>query len=352
VQNSASCPLTLADAFGACAGISPDNFAIDPDFRVGYAQIWNLAIQHNLPGALQASITYLGVKGTHGVQEFLPNTYPIGAANPCPSCPSGFAFRTSNGNSTRESAQLQLRRRLRNGFAATALYTWSKSLDDDASLGGHGYVTTMEQSQNMFVIEPPQMTAIAQDWRNPRAERSLSSFDQRHLINLTAQYTSGEGLRGGSLMGGWAGRSLKEWTATMQLTAGSGLPETPVYMAVVPGAGYTGTIRPDRTAAALYSASGKAHLNSAAFTAPAPGQWGTAARDSITGPRQFILNSSLARTFRPRGKLFLDARIDVTNVLNHTAFTNWNATINSAQFGLPLSANAMRSLQTTVRLRF
>lgn len=352
VQNSATCPLTLAAGFTSCAGITSDTFAIDPNFRVGYAQTWDLGIQRDLPGALQASITYLGVKGTRGVQEFLPNTYPIGAANPCPSCPSGFAYRTSGGDSTREAVQLQLRRRLRSGFTATALYTYSKSLDDDAFLGGQGYVSTTQQNQNLTQVAPTVTAAIAQDWRNLKAERALSTFDQRHLLSVVGQYTSGEGLHGGDLMSGWAGRLLKEWTVTGQLTTGSGLPETPIYLAAVPGAGYTGTIRPDRTGEAIYASSDGLHLNKAAFAPPAAGEWGTAGRDSITGPRQFTLNSSLARTFRPGGKLFLDARIDATNVLNHGEFTNWNTTVNSAQFGLPVAANAMRSVRTTVRLRF
>lgn len=352
VQNSPACPLTLANGFASCATITPDTFAIDPNFRVGYAQTWNLGLQRDLPGALQANIAYLGVKGTRGVQEFLPNTYPIGAANPCPSCPSGFAYRTSGGDSTRESGQVQLRRRLRSGFSATALYTFSKSLDDDAFLGGQGYVSSSQQNQDLAQAAPGVNAAIAQNWRNLRAERALSTFDQRHLLGLTGQYTSGEGLHGGDLLGGWAGRLLKEWTLTGEATAGSGLPETPVYLAAVPGAGFTGTIRPSRTNAPIYRTSGEQHLNSAAFAPPAPGQWGTAGRNSIAGPRQFTLNSSLARTFRPGGKWFLDARVDATNVLNHAAFTSWNTTIDNSQFGLPLSANAMRSLQATFRLRF
>jgi hypothetical protein len=48
----------------------------------------------------------------------------------------------------------------------------------------------------------------------------------------------------------------------------------------------------------------------------------------------------------------LDVRVDSTNALNHVAFTNWNTTINNAQFGLPTAANAMRDLQTSVRVRF
>jgi len=79
---------------------------------------------------------------------------------------------------------------------------------------------------------------------------------------------------------------------------------------------------------------------------------------SITGPSQFSLDSSLARTFRPHGKLYLDLTVNATNLLNHPEFTRWNTTwsdaslSNAEQFGEPNSTSAMRSLQTTVRLRF
>jgi hypothetical protein len=357
VQNSTACSLTLANGFPstvttnglvACSGTTADTFAIDPDFRVGYAQTWQLAVQRDLPAALQLTATYLGVKGTHGVQQFLPNTYAPGAINPCPDCPLGFVYRSSGGNSSRQSGQLQLRRRLRNGFTASLLYTYSKSIDDDAQLGGQGHITAGEQNDD--AIAPA--AAIAQNWLNPRAERALSTFDQRHLLNLQAQYTSGEGLGGGDLMHGKAGKLLKEWTLLASIVTGTGLPETPTYFAAVSGTGFSNTIRPSLTGSPIYTAAAGSHLNRAAYKAPTPGQWGTAGRDSITGPDQFSLNASLARTFRPGTKYFLDARVNATNLLNHAVFTGWNTTWNSTQFGSPVAANAMRSLQTTLRLRF
>ena len=105
VQNSLACPQTLASGFNLCSSVIPNTFAVDPNFRVGYAQTWQLAVQTDLPGALQMTATYLGIKGTRGVQAYLPNTYPIGGVNPCPSCPAGFVFRTSNGNSTPRGGQ-------------------------------------------------------------------------------------------------------------------------------------------------------------------------------------------------------------------------------------------------------
>jgi hypothetical protein len=357
-SNSPACPLTLAIGFAPCSSGDQDNNAIDPNFRVGYAQTWNLAVQRDLPFALQMTATYLGVKGTHGVQEFLPNTYPIGAVSPCPACPLDFEYRTSGGNSTRQSGQIQLRRRLKNGFTASVLYTWSKSIDNDAALGGQGHVASASQGQaagDAAQSASPSL-AIAQNWLNLRAERSLSSFDQRNLVNMQVQYTSGQGVGGGTLMTGWRGRLFKEWTVLSQINFGTGMPETPIYLATVPGTGFTGTIRPSLTGASIYPANGASannlHLTPAAYSSPAPGQWGTAGRDSILGPGQFSLDSSLERTFRPATKYNLIVRIDSTNTFNHAVFSGWFTTVNSQQFGLPASANPMRSLQTTIRLRF
>ena len=353
-QNSPQCPLTLANGFTACGTTTPDTFGVDPNFRVGYAQTWQLSVQRDLPWALQMVATYLGVKGTHGVQEFLPNSYPYGGVSACPDCPVGFVYEGTGGNSTRQSGQLQLRRRLRGGFAASVLYTWSKSIDDDAALGGAGHQSSASQTDFNAATSSASSssTQIAQDWLNLKGERSLSSFDQRHLVNLQAQYTTGQGLEGGTLLGGWRGRMLKEWTLLTQLDVGSGLPETPVFPFAVPGTGWIGPLRPDLTGAPVHSGQNGAHLNSAAFAAPAAGQWGTAGRNSITGPNTFSLDGSMQRTFRPNKHFYLDARIDATNVLNHAVFSSWNATIENAQFGLPQSVNPMRSLQATMRVRF
>jgi hypothetical protein len=349
VQNSTSCPLTLANGF-SCPSVN--TFGIDPNFRIGYAQAWQLSVQRDLPFAMQLTATYQGTKGTHGPQEILPNSYPLGAPNPCPGCPSGFVYESSNGNSIRQAGQLQLRRRLRGGFTASLAYTYSKAIDDDAYLGGQGHMTASSGGQAQSAALSTPSAAVAQNWLDPRAERSLSTFDQRQLLNVQAQYTSGQGLEGGTLLGGWRGRMLKEWTVLSTFTLGSGLPETPLYPAAVPGTGFTNIIRPDLTGTSIYNTGGLAHLNAGAYAAPATGQWGTAGRDSIIGPDQLTLNSSLARTFRPHGQLYLDFSITSTNTLNHAAFSSWNNLVTSTQFGLPVAPGAMRSLETTVYLRF
>ena len=254
-QSSSACPLTLVAGFSPCIASPQDTFGVDPNFRVGYVQTWNLAVQRDLPGSLQMVATYLGNKGTRGVQEFLPNTNPIGAVNLCPACPVGFKYLTSTGNSTRESAQIQLRRRLKSGFTASLTYTYSKSIDDDSALGGQGAATIGSAT-------------LAQDWRNLQGERGLSTFDQRHVLLAQAQYTTGQGKGGGTLLTGWRGRLYKEWTVQTQINAASGLPETPLDTAEIV-AGYSAFIRPDVTGAPLYGVVAGRALNPAAFTAPA-----------------------------------------------------------------------------------
>jgi len=346
-SNSVACPLSLANGFSPCT-LSPA-FAVDPNFRVGYVQTWQLSVQRDLPWSLQMTATYLGNKGTRGAQEFLPNTNPPGAINPCPACPLGFAFLTSNGNSTRESGTLQMRRRLRAGLTSTLTYTYSKSIDDDSTIGGLGAAGA-----------GGGCSVCAQDWTNLRGQRGLSNFDQRHLVSFNWQYSTGMGLGGKTLLSGWKGRLYKEWTVMSQVTYGTGLPQTPIYLAVVPGTGFTGTIRPDTTGAAIYAAPPGLFINPLAYAGPVSGQWGTAGRNSITGPAQFTLNASMSRSFHLKDRYNLDLRFDSTNFLNHVSYSSWNAfvpqsgnTSDNSQFGTAIiNANNMRKITTTLRLRF
>jgi hypothetical protein len=321
IESTAEQPLTLANGFNAPANAVANTFAIDPDFRVSFAHNWHASVQRDLPFSLTVTATYLGTKGSRLMQEFVPNTYPMGAANPCPACPSGFVYLVSDGRSLKNAGQLQVRRRLRNGFTAVAQYTYSKATDNAAA----------------FTTADLNGAVIAQNWLDLDAEHALSSFDQRHLLTAQAEY-SGRGL-------------LKDWTFTSQLTAGSGLPLTPVYLTSVAGTGLTGSLRASYTGAPTDAPDGF-YVNPAAFAKPASGEWGNAARNSITGPPQFSLNASVVRTFVLSGRWSMDWRLDATNVLNRVTYSSLNTIVGSPQFGLPNRANAMRKLLSSIRVRF
>ena len=94
------------------------------------------------------------------------------------------------------------------------------------------------------------------------------------------------------------------------------------------------------------------YVNPAAFAAPAPGEWGNAGRNSITGPAQFSLNTGITRTFLISNRWSMDWRIDATNILNRVTYSGLNTIVGSPQFGLPNRANAMRKLLSSLRVRF
>ncbi|MBI4266639.1 MAG: TonB-dependent receptor [Acidobacteria bacterium] len=336
VESTALAPLTLADGLLVARARAFNTFAVDPDFRAGYARNWQASVQRDLPFSLTVVGTYSGAKGSHLLQQLLPNTQPPGAVNPCPACPAGFAYLTSGGRSLRHAGQLQLRRRLRNGFTATVQYTLATSTDNASAFTGGGLGGAV----------------IAQDWLDLEAEHGPSSFDRRHLVTAQVQYTTGAGITGGTLIDGWKGRLFKDWTFTGQLTTGSGLPLTPVLLTPVRGTGVVGTVRASTTGADPNAIPDGYFLNPAAYAPPAPGEWGNAGRNSVTGPAQFSLNGSVARTFRVGDRLNLDWRIDATNLLNRVTYGGVNMLVTSPQFGLPNRANTMRKLQSSLRVRF
>ena len=335
IANSAANPLTLARGFVAPTATNLNTFAVDPDFKVGSSQTWQVAVQRDMPASLTLNLTYIGTKGSNLIQEFLPNTYPAGAVNPCATCPSGFVFLTSDGHSTRHAGQFQVRRRLRNGLTASVMYQLAKAEDNAASFQGANLGGT----------------AFAQNWLDLDAEWGPSSFDQRHQVTAQFQYTTGVGVRGGGLLDGWSGRLFKGWTMTGNLTTGSGLPLTPYYLTTTPGTGFTGAVRASLTGVSTDAPSGY-YLNPAAYTAPASGTWGNAGRNSIRGPSQYSFNAGITRTF-PWGQRYnLDWRIDATNVLNRVTYASVYNLIASPQFGLPSATNQMRKITTNLRLRF
>jgi hypothetical protein len=320
-------PLTLQNGFILPPSqIFTNTYAVDPNYRIGYAQIWQLAVQSDLGHSLVGTITYNGTKGTRLDQSVLPNSAPPGAkALPFP---SGYIYEMSNGDSIYQSATFQLNRRFRNGFSANATYIYSKAIDNAVQ---------------------------AQNFLDTSAERALSATNRTHVANFMWQYSTGVGRGGGTLVNGWKGALLKDWTATNMITVSSGSPLTPIIggnRSTTTGTGITGNVRADATGLPVNNAPAGEPFNFAAFAAPAAGQWGNAGRDTITGPMQFGLNASLGRVFRVGERRSIDLRFDATNALNHVTFRSFNTTIGSNNLGLPSVPSNMRSLTATLRFRF
>ncbi len=335
LEHEPSRPLTLADGLVAAPGVFQTTFAVDPEFRAGIAQTWQVSVGYDLPAAMTLVASYTGTAGSRLLRQALPNTAPPDAPERCPRCPVGFVYATSDGSSVRHAGQVALRRRLRNGLTARVEYTLARAVDDGVTFGGASLAGAF----------------IAQDWRNLDAEHAPSSFDQRHRVVFEVEYTTGVGLGGGALWGGMASRLLGGWTLSAQLAAGSGLPFTPLYLVAVPGTGFSGVLRPDLTGAPTGDVPRGFFLNPAAYALPSAGQWGAAGRHSVNGPAQFDFDAGIGRSFA-WGERTFDWRLEATNALNRVTYAAADPVIGSPQFGLPTLARPMRALRTSLRVGF
>jgi trimeric autotransporter adhesin len=324
-------PLHLSDGFAASPDIVQNTFAVDPDFRIAYAQNWQVYLQRDAPASLTVAASYIGTHGDRLVQQFLPNTVAPGGVNLCPTCPSGFRYVTSKGTSRRHAGRFEVRRRTRNGLTASAQYTLSKATDNSNGFGDVSGFTT------------------AQNWLDLNAEEGPSSFDQRHLFGTQVTYNTGVGLRGGGFLNGWKGRVVRNWTIDVRMTTGSGLPLTPLYRQ---GTNVEAPTRAALTGVSAGDLPGGYYLNPAAYAAPAAGSFGNAGRNSGRGPQTFTLDGSLQRGFPVNPRLNMDVRIDATNLLNRVVFTGVEQNIFNPQFGLPTQAGSMRRINARVSLRF
>jgi len=334
IDSATTTPLTLANGFPQVSKIPISTFA------VGYVTATQLAVQQNLPGALVATVTYSGAKGTHQMQEFIPNSAAPGTVIPsgwtsayCPSCPTNFTYLTTGGNSISNQIWLQLQRRFRSGFSGNLVYAHANMIDY-GSTGGRG-----------------ALAGVAQNWLDLDAERARSSGIRSNTLNASMQYSTGVGARGGALMKGLKGKILRDWTISNTFSLSSGAPETPsVISRALGGTGIVGPLRAVYTGQPVYLPDGT--LNPAAFAAPANGAYGNAGRNIITGPLTFTMNSSAGRIIRVGERRSVDLRVDTRNPLNHVSYTAWNTTVGSTQFGLPSGVSAMRSMQISLRFRF
>ena len=326
IQNGLS--LAAMNQLG-CApkGTATTTNAMNPYFRVGYTQNWQMAVQQNLKWNTIATVTYIGIKGTALPQSFYPNSWAYGGSPSCSvgyTCPSGYSYEASNGNSTDQQLILQMMRRLRSGLGGSVTYSLNKAIDDT-----------------------PTNT---QDWTNLSAERGRSAGIRNQTMNLSLQYSTGVGARGGALVNGFKGVLFKDWTVMPSLILASGAPIN------ISASRYTLGGTASTVSERVSYIGGPVMLNGfltpAAFLAPAAGTFGNLGRDVVNGPGQFSTSLSANRTFRLADRKNLTFSVQMQNPLNHPTVTGWYTSFGNNQFGLPSSYIGMRQLSASMRFNF
>jgi hypothetical protein len=328
-------PLTLINGFPSAGSTVTNNFAVNPNYRLGYVQIWNFDVQEGLPGGVVLNVGYNGAKGTRLDTE----RALVGTDN------QPFIYESSEGNSVLHAASVRMRKRLAKGLGLSGQYIFSKSIDDASSIGGGGSVV----AQNPFDIS---------------ADRGVSSFDQRHKFtgNWIYDLPFGENRRyvpkgaWSHILGGW------QWSGDFSI--GSGLYFTPRVLGgeLDIGRGVSGSLRANAVAGQSISISDPTTLkwfNTAAFCAPSAtcvnssgSSFGDAGRNIVEGPGQVSMNMSLNKTITIKESRALDLRITANNVFNTVRFTSINTVVNSFTFGEVTGTGGMRRVTVQARFRF
>jgi len=331
---TAGTQLTLANGFPATTGTVTNNFAVNPNYRLGYVQIWNLDMQRDLPGGWILSTGYNGAKGTRlDIERAL-----LVAGN------QPFTYESSEGNSILHAGSVRVRKRMAKGIGLSAQYVYSKSIDDASSIGGGGSVV----AQNPFDIS---------------ADRGLSSFDERHRFTGNWIYDLPIGENRYFSPKGALGHIFSAWQWSGDFTLGSGLYFTPRVLGggVDIARGVSGSLRANvvpRQSIALSNPTALEWFNKAAFCDPStcsnPGgtAFGDAGRNIIEGPGQVTLNMSLNKTITIKESRALDLRLSANNVFNNVRFTSINTVVNSFTFGEVTGTGSMRRVTMTARFRF
>lgn len=341
-NTSPAARLTLAEPFrGPQTQTILNSFAVTPDYRTPYAQTWSLNIQQEVRGYV-FEIGYLGTKGTALVIQRIPNRAPPGSPldselrRPIPYA-TGFIYDSPEGSSILHAGQLRVVKRMRRGISWSALYSFSKSIDNASSIGGTGSI-------------------VVQDENNLRAERGLSNFDVRHQFQFNGMFTSPFGPTGIWLRqrNRWT-TAIRDWNLNLQLNANSGRPLTARVLGSVAdpgGSGATGSARADATGLPVKTGTG--YFNTAAFAVPPADRYGNAGRNTIPGPGSVVLNASFGRSFQlgENARRRLELRLEAQNALNHVNLTSYGTVVNAANYGQPTAAAQMRTVQIVARFRF
>jgi hypothetical protein len=327
-------------------------------------RVWqySASLQQELPLGMVATAAYVGSQGrnlflrsiTNRIVDVRTNPNPAAAAivvrefdiiNADGSISRPFAevdIKTSGGDDAYNAMQLSLARRFNSGLTLNSQYTLSRSYGTTA-----GSNEALTAANNAWTLEDYEY------------ERGYNRFDVRHTFNLSALYSLpfGDGRKWMSNASGLQQALLGGWDIGTILNGRSGLPldvrvtrNDVVYRdaagnfvgnpcatcsAVIntPGGGASRGVRRPNLVPGVdpYLKNGLQWLNPAAFSIPAPGEFGNLQRGLLRGPGFAQVDLVVAKRFGfgPSGAN-VELRGEVFNVLNRNNYDVPPATLANA----------------------
>ena len=289
--------------------------SIDQHLQDQMTQEYNLTVQNQLPGGFTSQIAYVGARGTHNFITYADTNLPF-PINPASTTLTINARRPNQtflrpvqgdfarGSSSYNSLQTKLERRVGNGLNTLVSYTWSKSISGPGDIGG--------------LVGGGNFGAGPLNPYDPRSDRSTSLFDIPHRFSGTVLYDIPFFQR----FTGVKKLLLDGFQVSTIVTAVSGDASNVTYG----GTSNTGTgqaSRPDRVPGQIANLPrGKRTammvFNTAAFTAPQPGEFGTSPRTAaVRLPGLFNDDFSATKGFKLGESRNLQFRADFFNFFQH-----------------------------------
>src|SRR5262249_50141531 len=155
---------------------------------------------------------------------------------------------------------------------------------------------------------------------------------------------------------GAAAQFFGNWVVNGNVQFASGTPFTARVLGNVldVAKGTNGTLRANYNGAAIALADPTVarFFNTAAFSAPAPGTFGNAGRNTIIGPGTSALNLGLTKNINVGQTRGLSIQVLAPNVLNTLQFASIDTVVNSPTFGQVTAIRPMRRVQILTRFRF
>ena len=369
-------------------------YAVSQNYHTPYVNNWNTTVSWQANNSTTVEIAYSGAMGIHlfmGQEDLNPKDStnlqaelaqnisttatindPLGRINPITGkvltiqngtlgspylgYSSLYLWYDASGNSIRHAGYVNIVHRVSRGLTFSANYTYAKSIDDASSAGG---------DKNVLTPVGGQVGGQVVFGGSRQADRSVSTYDQRHVIHGFAIYDLpfGRGRQIGNDMPKWANFIAGGWTATGLTRINSGFPYI-VYLSDTNQLGdLTHSARPDVVSGVplvnpLYSSSCpvgagcQPYVNPSAFMRPPLGEVGNAARtlDNVRGPFDPYFDLSVQKTFNigESGKRRVQLRVDALNVLNHPTFAVFPNNAGGADFmGAPSTATLTTAAYNT-----
>jgi hypothetical protein len=342
-SNSTTPTITMNAPFAATASVPANPSTIAQHKTITpYTEQYNLAIEQQLPGAVDLRIGYVGQRTIHQNNHGGPgNTEPdINYAAPGTTVEQSrrpyqpFSAITNAFDpiyhTTGNSLQIGVHKQYKNGFMLNAEYQWIRVL----GVENHQNPTAIGDSYGPISSIAPQTLEVSYAYELPFGRNKM-------LFGRASAFTN-------KLIGGWQLAGISSFQTGQPFSVTYTAPGSQVY-------GASG--RADRVPGMSLYPKHKTNtqwFNPAAFAAPSPYTFGNSGYDMLRGPnyQNWDMNLEKNTTIGERYKLQL--RGEVFNIANHPNFGVPSAAItNPASFGVISSVvNENRTIEFAAKFNF